>query len=421
MKNGIFAAFIILNCIFTEIGKAQDHPHAQANAHEAIHSEISTSVSAAVPVSAPDSSAARGKTGNIVAVETQSQTGISTGMILTTGSQEKRFVDNQNMKIVLAPQSVAEFSGQGVFRLMRGSAYLDSNKVERRVNSTNAGINFNGRVLMTFDHREHSTSCFVIVGEAKMLNLYEAERTIPVSKNQGASLVTGEIYPTLVRGLNLADAEDWLKGYNWSTVRRKEFLRELTQTVEMTKMAENAKEKPSADEEDVYQPGAKPNPLADYYTTIYEQQNIPNKHEEYKEVLETKKEEVVKKDPDFVMSPEQAAVVPLPDTKISTEFSNILSEEEYRTEEKMPPAPTNDVVVERKIASVAKPRVAKSAPKVLSPEEKVLAHLRSISGQEEMESRPVGRGPASIEAPTTKKVKSGSLVPDPVYDLSENF
>lgn len=345
----------------------------------------------------------------IVALEANSHSAIESGSILATGTREKTFVDKQNMNIVMGPQSVGEFSGQGVFRLLRGSAYIES-KSERSFQTTNATVDFIGRVLVSFDHHERSTSVFALAGETRMHNSFEADRTIVVSRHQGATLVTGEVYPNLVRGIDLAETNNWLKGFHWSEERRQEFLRDVPKIDELrTMMAEQTKKiEEQADPEG--RVGLKKNPLSDYYSSIYDQGELPKKHEEYKAIDEKPQALVANKTPEaeVVMSPEHAAIIALPDNKINLDFTDVLSQAEQEAE---PKAKVLEPVREpvRKIASLPK-KVVHKAPVVLSAEEQVIQRLRQVHGQT------AERRPASL---STKK--AASLVPDPVYDLSENF
>jgi hypothetical protein len=356
----------------------------------------------------------------IVAVEMVSQAPVQSGSLLTTGKREKTFIDRDNMQVVLGPQSVGEFGVQGDFRLLRGSAYIESKK-ERAMRTTNVAVDFIGRILISFDHREKATSCFVLNGEARIKNPFEEQKTIRISRHQGATLVTGDVYPTLVRRTELAKTDEWLKGYFWSQERREIFLRELPSTANPENLAR-------ADTSEAAPSGIKKNPLSDYYSAIYEERGVPAQHEEYKAVDEGKpgerNVEIVKTE--VIMSPENAAIIALPDTKIDLGFVDILSDQEINEEKNASPALRAVPVVEpsRKIASLPSPRRA-PAPRTLSAEEQVLARLRKV-GHLESPASPVeraSRSPASV-SPQQKmppKRQQAGIIPDPVYDLSENF
>ena len=349
----------------------------------------------------------------VVAVESTSQTPVTSGTLLTTGSREKNLVDRDNMKIILGPQSVAEFNGKGVFRLLRGSANLES-PTEREFYTTNATVRFVGRMLVSFDHAERSTSSFVLSGEARVQNPFETERTIIISRHQGASLVTGEVYPTLVRGLDLAQVDEWLKGYHWNTGRRAALLQGVPKADEIRSLIAEKSQELEAENSPEGRVGQKQNPLSDYFASVYEQEAVPERHEEYK-AIEDKAEKVAVKEPEVILSPEHAAIIPLPETKISSDF-DILSQEDATLEKKLPPQEVPLKSVTRKIASL--PKVPKAAPRVLAPEEAAIARLRSIRRES---GGPVSRAPASIGQSASRPQVGTSLVPDPVYDLSENF
>lgn len=351
----------------------------------------------------------------IVALEEASKAPIKSGMLLTTGSREKNLIDRENMKITLGPQSVAEFNGKGVFRLLRGSAYLEA-PTERQFYTVNATVSFAGRLLVSFDHVEKSTSTFVLAGEARVQNPFEQDRTIVISRHQGSSLVTGEVYPNLVRGLDLAQVDEWLKGYHWNTGRRNVFLRDVPKADELRTLIAEKVQEMKAEESPEGRVGQKQNPLSDYFASIYEAPTAPEEHQEY-QAVEPTKAKVAQKDPEVVLSPEHAAIIPLPETQIADSFTEVLSQEEALAERKEAPQEMLATrPVNRKIASLPKAR-AKPAVE-LTPEDAAILRLRGLQAQSTANTRaPRSRAPASIASPA----RTTTLVPDPVYDLSENF
>jgi hypothetical protein len=121
------------------------------------------------------------------------------------------------------------------------------------------------------------------------------------------------------------------------------------------------------------------------------------------------------------MSPEEAALITLPSTRIDLGFS-VLGQEQYARDMKKAKPRTLPKQVKRSLASVpAKPKRAPESLSLPAPAPapdgvgRILERLRGLEPKEPVvSSYPVrdARGPASV---------SPSVVPDPVYDYSENF
>ena len=324
------------------------------------------------------------------------------GKLLETGSASTNFIDQSNMHIKMAPFSVAEFSPKGEFHLLRGSAVLDT-ELEKHASTAGAGIGFVGKLILSFDHKEKSTSAFVITGQARLENPFQNDHTVIVDKNHGATMVVGEVYPSLLRQLDLASLDTWLAGYAWSKEDRAGF----TQGIAALGGTESPKK-----------PETKAS-LQDYYGTLNVREERPEYYEKkFGDPDKVMADAAQKKNKEKELTPEEAALISLPSTKVDTDMGipvEFLSSKERQAEifkkpEEAAPTP------ERKIASVAKPKLVKVAPKKpvsLEPEvDTVVERLRSIASG----NQPAMRAPSSVGA---SPAQSG--VPDPVYDFSQNF
>ena len=64
----------------------------------------------------------------VVAMEEKSGASIRSGEIVSTKDEAAVYINRENIKLELSPRSVGEFDSKGEFRLLRGSAVLESRK-----------------------------------------------------------------------------------------------------------------------------------------------------------------------------------------------------------------------------------------------------------------------------------------------------
>lgn len=353
---------------------------------------------------AAQTAAAEGNT--VVAVDAKSAAPVSSGELLSTGGEPRVVVDRNNVRYEIGPRSVAEFDSAGSLRLLRGTVVAESS-LERSLTTSGAKVDFIGKLLLSYDHKEKSSSAFVLEGQARMVNPHEADKTIRLDRFRGATLVVGEVYPRLVRQLDFASVDSWLKGYAWSADRRAALLKELPQGTVSSEPAKPA-----------HLESAK---LEDYFSSIdtADEFNQPDYYNrKFSDPDQTVAEANAKKTNGKSMTPEEAALIALPSTKIDMELDlpmQALTVKEKGAELRKigKPEPV------RTIASVKteKKRIAPVAQVERGDRDvnAVLERLRSLrSGNSE--GSPSARGPASVSAPV-----SAPAVPDPVYDYSENF
>lgn len=375
--------------VLTQFAAASEH------SHEAV---LATPVEHGAPAEA--------KPGKIsMAMNAEKGTPVYAGEIFSVGKNPVHLVDKLNSKFELAPYSVVEFADNADFKLLRGSALVES-RGERTLRTSTASLDFNGRVLVSYDHKEKSSSAFVLEGEARMRNPAEEGSSLRLERYRGATLEMGGVLPELIRQLDLASLGTWMKGYAWPEERSHEILKNLPAS--MTVAEQSA---PTHLEE---------TKIEDYFSSIDTEEDTRPDYYERKFAdpdsvmaeAKSKKSSAAKS-----MSPEEAALITLPSTKIDLGFEVIGSPEKAaelgRIGKKKAPAPS------RSIASV-KPkaeRVEKREEEASEDHEvnEVLERLRGIEPR-----KPVVSGVPSHGSRSPASV-GPSLVPDPVYDFSENF
>lgn len=346
------------------------------------------------------------ESGPVVAIDNASGEAVRAGALVAVNGSPRVLVDRNNVRFEVGPHSVVEFSAEGEFKLLRGTV-LASSDTERSLRTSSAKVDFLGRLLVSYDHKEKSTSAFVLAGEARVVNPHESDRTLRLERFRGATMVVGDVVPQLVRQLDFAAVDSWLKGYSWSEARRADVLKELPQA------AWSSDRKPAAHLADAK--------LEDYFSSIdtADEAGQPDyyrrKFADPDQVIA--EQNAAKKGASKTMTPEEAALISLPSTRIALDFEmplQVVSGREKEAELRRIPAqaPTRAIasVPEKKPAarSVIAPRPVKQGdPEV----ELVLERLRSLKSGNAVFSGPLRR-PASATA---------SPVPDPVYDYSENF
>lgn len=341
----------------------------------------------------------------VVAMDAEHARSVRAGELVTAGSEPLTLVGRDNLRAELSPRSVAEFSADGAFRLLRGSAVLERSE-ESVATTPGAKIEFIGRSIVSYDHREKSSSAFVLSGEARVVNPHREDSTVRLSRYRGATLVVGEVLPKLVRQLDVGGVNSWLQGFGWSDARRKALLGQMPGEkitargeepahLESTKIEDYFSSIETADE--LQQP--------DYYQRKFDDPD--------KVVAEANSKQGGGK----VLSPEEAALISLPRTQIDLGFE--LGPEFLTSDQKAAEvARVQPKVASRAPASVAvKPKAVKKAAKVErgDPEvNMVLERLRRVrAGNTVFSQMPSPRrAPASAQP---------SVVPDPVYDYSQNF
>jgi hypothetical protein len=361
----------------------------------------------ATPVEHAAAAGAEAKASKVsVAMNAEKGTPVYAGEIFTAGKQPVKLVDKLNAKIELAPYSVAEFSADADFKLMRGSALVEG-RGERTLRTSTASLDFNGKVLVSYDHKEKSTSAFVLDGEARMQNPAEEGSSLRLERYRGATLEMGGVIPQLIRQLDLASLGAWMKGYAWPEERSHEILKALPAAMNVADQSS-----PTHLEE---------TKIEDYFSSIDTDDDSDTQPDYYERkfadpdtaVAEAKSK---KTSASKSMSPEEAALITLPSTKIDLGFEVIGSPEKAaelnRLGKKKVAAPS------RSIASV-KPKAVKVEKAEEASEDhevnEVLQRLRDIEPRKPVVSGVPAHGsrsPASV---------GPSLVPDPVYDFSENF
>jgi hypothetical protein len=357
----------------------------------------------------PEAAAKAEKIRVVVAMEARKGDPVYSGEIFTNGAEPVTLVSRSNLRVELSPHSVADFDEKGGFRLLRGSAEITS-RPEVSVSTASAKVDFIGRIMLSYDHKEHSTSAFVLEGEGRMVNPEQPTNTTRLARFRGATLVAGEVLPQLLRQLDVGSVDSWLAGYAWPEARRREMLKDVP--------GEAPAEQASLPKHLV---AAK---LEDYFSSIdtADEFHQPNYYEKkFADPDQVMAEEKANKNTKS-LTPEEAALISLPNTKIDLGFelppqfvTAKQKEKELETVE-----PVRGPV--RKLASVEPPKkkVVKKAPEEKKSEsgdadvDGVLARLRALDGRNTGIARvpASGRGPASVGA---------TPVLEPAIDYSQNF
>jgi len=370
----------------------------------------------------------------VVAVDAQSGASIYASELITSKKNTRSFVDSENLRIDLAPYSVAEFNEKGVLKLLRGSAYVDSKK-ERIVTTASSTVEFVGKVLLSYDYKEKSSSSFVISGQARMLNPHQNDQSVLLDKNQGATMVIGDVYPSTVRGLNYQKTTEWLAGYGWNEEQRQGFLKNFPVAGKAGSSGKvsrgpalemDSPEKLAARESD---PAPDPEAalisgntqLQDYFSAIEKGDEKPHYYEDKLSMDVTVGEALAaNKNKQSSLDPEDAALIPLPSVRIDTQLPQLMivsaEEKKHYEEQEFIPVKTAKKEVNRKLASIPSAESKKSKFAVAAGNDPdiaaVLERLHKLQQAEASTSKPQSsRSPASFSSP----------IPDPVYDFSENF
>ncbi len=347
---------------------------------------------------------ARAEDQPVVAMDAEHAKSIRAGELVSSGAKTMVLLGRNKLRAELSPRTVAEISSDGSFRLLRGSALVE--RQEESVASTpGAKVEYVGRALLSYDHKEQSSSVFVLSGEARVVNPHRDDSTLRLSRFHGATFMVGEVLPKLVRQLDIGGVSSWMAGYSWPEKRRKSILSQMPGE-KLTAAPETAEHLESARIEDYFSSIDTADEFSqpDYYDRKFDDPD--------KVVAEANSKQGNAK----VLSPEEAALISLPKTTIDLGFD--LGPEVLTADQKAKEV----AMVEPKRASRA-PASAKSKPKAVKKAQVrkgdpdvnlVLDRLRQVR-----EGKPViSRYPESSRQPASS---APSLVPDPVYDYSQNF
>lgn len=344
----------------------------------------------------------------VAAMDAVKGRGVHAGELVTAGAEPAVFIGRRNQRVELSPRSVAEFDGNGSPRLLRGSALVESRE-ESAVRTAGARVDYIGKVLVSYDHAEKSTSAFVLDGEARLVNAHRDDSSVRLERYRGATLVVGEILPQLIRQLDVGAVKSWLKGYAWPEARSHAILKEMPGE---TQVAE--REVP---------PHLRDTKIEDYFSSIdtADEFHQPDYYEKkFDDPDKVVAEQNSKKGSGKTLSPEEAALISLPKTKIDLGFDLgpefLTADQKAKEVAKVEPRS----VKKRTPASIA-PKAVKVRKKAAAPEETgdpdvnlVLERLRRAHGG----SSAISRAPSSERAPAAQPEP---VVPDPVYDYSQNF
>ena len=355
----------------------------------------------------------------VVAIKENTATSISADTILNSGPEGVVFVSKNKVRIEMAPYAVGSFEKDGSFRLLRGSAQLESN-TGSMAHTSSTQVEFIGKVILSYDHKEKSTSAFVTSGEARILNPHRSENSLRLDRWKGATMVLGDVYPSLVRELSPQGLDSWLKGYAWSEEKRKGVIASFPGQ-------SNSPEALAAKNSDSKER------LEDYFAAIDRNEDRPDYYErKFADPDKAIAEASVEKSKDKGLAPEEAAMISLPKTGIDLDMGipmEIVSMKKRQEEILNRPDGTENVAApkveraSRGLASVGKPKNIRQATSSGDPEvEAALARLKNLrkgSVEGELRSTGAGRMPASF--PAVNRGSETSLVADPVYDFSENF
>ncbi len=349
-----------------------------------------------------------------VAMREPSGKAIRAKEIFQAANQTEIFVTRKNLRVELAPFSVVELDEEGDLKLLRGSALFET-KVPQTVRTSSATLDIVGRALASYDHKERASSAFVLEGESRISNANGKDKSLRLERFQGASLEIHSVMPQMIRQLDVAALDQWLTGYSWPKNRRTDFFQSIPAklSVEQNTVKEHLAEVK----------------LEDYFSSIETADEFqqPNYYQQkFADPDQVVAEANAKKaDASRPLSPEEAALIALPNTRIDIDME-ILGVSQKQLELLKG---ENEKSAGRSLASESKPkkRVEKKVPAkevVGDPDiHAVLERLRAVKSREPVLSNQpsveLRRGPASVG--TNAVPKGIDAVPDPVYDYSQNF
>jgi hypothetical protein len=342
-----------------------------------------------------------------VAMREPSGKPIRANELFNGSSKPEVFVTKNNMRVELAPYSVIEINSDGELKIMRGSALVETRN-QQSLKTSSAVVDVLGRSIVSYDHKERSTSAFVLDGEARMVNPSGKDKSLRLERFHGASLEIHAVMPQLIRQLEIESLDSWLSGYSWPKKERAKMLSGVPDLINVSEV----KVKDHLAEVR----------LEDYFSSIetadefHQPEYYQNKFADPDKVVA--EANATKSDATKPLSPEEAALIALPNTKIDIDMEMLGSAERQKEMVKKIENPSEQG---RKIASVDTPKMKAAKPvskgNGLDPEvNAVLERLRGVKAKSPVISKiPApnnGRAPASI---------SSDAVPDPVYDYSQNF
>jgi hypothetical protein len=342
-----------------------------------------------------------------VAMREPSGKPIKANELFNGSSKPEVFVTKTNMRVELAPYSVIEISSEGKLKIMRGSALIET-RDQQTLKTSSADVDVLGRSIISYDHKERTTSAFVLNGEARIINPSGKDKSLRLERFQGASLEIHAVMPQLIRQLEIESLDGWLSGYSWPKQKRADMLSGVPDVIDVS----GAKVKDHLAEVR----------LEDYFSSIDTADEF-NQPEYYQKKFADPDKVVAeanasKSDATRPLSPEEAALIALPNTKIDIDMEILGSADRQK---EMVQKASDSESEGRKIASVETPKKKTVKPvkkgNGLDPEvNAVLERLRGVKAKSPVISNSPepknGRAPASV---------SQDAVPDPVYDYSQNF
>lgn len=281
--------------------------------------------------STPTSSvkAIRADTGKAIAVDT---------LINNPESTSIEFIDERNQRVELGPRSSASFAENGDFQLLRGSAILSS-KETRETTTANAKITYQGKLIISYDYRERASSGFVLLGSATIQNAETGEGGVALTQNQGASLLSGSFYPSLLRNLDFTQVNSWLERYGWSEKHRQE-IAEIVPSAEKR----NRLQAMEAGGKQSFAKSHFGRELASYFPIVEDSSPKPaGKYErnfnssELRGQAHTSIEAAIHNNEEIeILTPEQAAVIVLPDLGLGPGVKLEVEREDRRRQQRLP-------------------------------------------------------------------------------------
>lgn len=321
--------------------------------------------------------------------------------LLNAGADGMEGVSLNDTRFQASPLTMFEFNSAGNPKLFRGLIFVENDK-EAVIETTGSKIDFRGSAIISYDAKIKSTSVFVLSGEARITADVGEDRSLRLERYQGATLEAGESMPSLTRQLGLGDLKSWMNGYRVSESK-------VSQVLESVPNAFNPKK------ENLPEHLAKVK-LEDYFSSIdvADEYSQPDYYDQkFKDPDIVMLEQNLKQNKRKTLNPEEAALIALPNTKIDLGF-DVLSIAEQDKERMLAKEP----VVNRKLASVEKKKKIEKK-KAVKPEHEpevseILQRLRAIETGEAVISSPKRSAP--LREPASNKI-----VPDLVYDYSQNF
>ncbi len=256
-------------------------------------------------------------------IDLHSNDTVETGKIFQVKLDGFRLLrDRENMEMKISSNSIAMMMDSGNLHILSGSAFLYSLK-KRTIETANSIVNFKGKIIISYDKKNLITSVFAIAGKVNFRNRHYSEAKKVLHENEGAVLGIKGMEPEIQKGLTVFGLSHWLSSYQWSAQDQEILLKSLVKVIpnRYTKVRRKKEKDPLLVEKELEQFFPKEHAIYENrYTSsaLRGKSQIPN---EYK---------VLHQERISVLTPEEAAAIPLPTLAIHPNIAKVILKSEAR-------------------------------------------------------------------------------------------